>query len=124
MIHAEDVPARPDVTLLAHNDEKGVRMGENGRFRRLYMFDHLEYDSESLADEYFRDLEATVAIKPPFDCFPSGDPEQRPRNRWRSHGHGLGELLGNRFLFSDLTRPPPLADIALAFDATGFSQRK
>jgi homoserine O-succinyltransferase len=88
-IHPEDALSRPDVTLLACNDEKGVCMAESSRFRRLYMLDHLEYDSESLADEYFRDLKANVPITPPFNYFPNGDPDQRPQNRWRSHGHLL-----------------------------------
>ena len=34
------------------------------------MLDHLEYDSASLADEYFRDLKANIPIKLPAQLFP------------------------------------------------------
>jgi homoserine O-succinyltransferase len=49
------------------------------------MLDHLEYDSDTLADEYFRDVKANVPIAPPANYFPNNDPDQTPLNRWRSH---------------------------------------
>ncbi|WP_151180429.1 homoserine O-succinyltransferase [Hypericibacter terrae] len=88
-IRAADVAARPELTLLAHSDEKGVCMAEDSRFRRLYVLDHLEYDSGSLADEYFRDLKAEVPIKLPVNYFRNDDTSQPPQNRWRSHAHLL-----------------------------------
>jgi homoserine O-succinyltransferase len=53
------------------------------------MFNHVEYDSTSLADEYFRDQSAGVPIKMPANYFPHNDPSQVPLNRWRSHAHLL-----------------------------------
>jgi homoserine O-succinyltransferase len=88
-IRAEDVAACADLTLLARSEEKGVCVVEDSRFRRLYVLDHLEYDSGSLAEEYFRDINANVPIKPPLDYFPDDDPARPPRNRWRSHAHLL-----------------------------------
>jgi homoserine O-succinyltransferase len=88
-IRAEDVAACGDLTLLARSEEKGVCVVEDSRFRRLYVLDHLEYDSGSLAEEYFRDINANVPIKPPLDYFPDDDPARPPRNRWRSHAHLL-----------------------------------
>lgn len=88
-IRTADVAGRPDLTLLAHADGKGACIVEDGRFRRLYVLDHLEYDSGSLAEEYFRDARAGVPIKLPFDYFPNDDPSLPPRNRWRSHAHLL-----------------------------------
>lgn len=88
-IRAADVAARPDLRLLAHSDEKGVCIAEDPKYRRLYVLDHLEYNSGSLAEEYFRDLKADVPIKLPFNYFPDDDPSRAPQNRWRSHGHLL-----------------------------------
>jgi homoserine O-succinyltransferase/O-acetyltransferase len=88
-VDPEAVLGRPDLNLLAYNEEKGVCIAEDSRYRRLYVLDHLEYDSESLADEYFRDVNANVPIKPPVNYFPNGDSNQRPQNRWRAHGHLL-----------------------------------
>src|SRR5437870_5449067 len=82
-----DIAARPELTLLANSDEKGVCIAEDSRFRRLYVLDHLEYDSGSLADEYFRDIKAEVPIKLPFNYFQNDDTSRPPPNRWRSHAH-------------------------------------
>jgi homoserine O-succinyltransferase/O-acetyltransferase len=88
-IKAADLAGRPDLTLLAHSGEKGVCIVEEEKFRRLYVLDHLEYDAGSLADEYFRDIEAKVPIKLPFNYFENDDTSRPPQNRWRSHGHLL-----------------------------------
>jgi homoserine O-succinyltransferase len=88
-IRIEDLATHPDLTLLAHSQENGAGLVEDRNCRRLYVLDHLEYDSGSLADEYFRDIKAGVPIKPPFNYFPDDDPSRRPKNRWRAHAHLL-----------------------------------
>jgi homoserine O-succinyltransferase len=88
-IRAADLAKRAELTLLAHSDEQGVCIAEDRSFRRLYVLDHLEYDSGSLAEEYFRDLRAGVPIRLPFNYFPGDDPARPPQNRWRSHAHLL-----------------------------------
>jgi homoserine O-succinyltransferase len=57
--------------------------------RALYIFNHLEYDSGTLKEEYDRDLEAGEPIAVPVNYFPGDDPAQAPLNRWRSHAHLL-----------------------------------
>jgi homoserine O-succinyltransferase len=87
-IRAADLAGRPDVMVLAQS-EKGVSIAEDRGGRRLYVLDHLEYDSGSLAEEYFRDVKANVPIRPPVNYFPNDDPASPPQNRWRSHAHLL-----------------------------------
>jgi homoserine O-succinyltransferase len=53
------------------------------------MFNHLEYDSTTLKEEYDRDVQTGGPITPPVDYFPNDDPSRPPENRWRSHGHLL-----------------------------------
>jgi homoserine O-succinyltransferase len=53
------------------------------------MFNHLEYDATTLADEYFRDQASGSPIALPHDYFPGDDPARKPTNRWRSHAHLL-----------------------------------
>ena len=84
-IRSEDILRCPDLTLLAASDEGGASIIEDRKARRLYVLDHLEYDSDTLADEYFRDVRANVPIKLPLNYFPGDDPKQTPLNRWRSH---------------------------------------
>jgi homoserine O-succinyltransferase len=53
----------------------------------LYVFNHFEYDSGTLKEEYERDVAAGKAIKVPGNYYPNDDPARTPRNRWRSHAH-------------------------------------
>ena len=73
--------------ILMESKEMGVCLVHEKACNRLYMFNHIEYDSTSLADEYFRDVSAGVPIKMPFNYFPHNDSSLTPQNRWRSHAH-------------------------------------
>jgi len=57
--------------------------------RSLHMFNHIEYDSLSLGEEYFRDVESGKPIDVPHDYFPNNDPSLPPENRWRSQAYLL-----------------------------------
>ena len=82
---------RPDsgLEVLMTSDRAGLCLVAEKRANRLYMFNHVEYDSTSLADEYFRDRAAGVEIRLPENYFPEDDPARLPLNRWRSHAHLL-----------------------------------
>lgn len=75
-------------TLLA-SDEVGPCLIEDAGRRALYIFNHLEYDSDTLKQEYDRDREAGAPIRVPREYFPDDDPSRAPTNRWRSHAHLL-----------------------------------
>ncbi|WP_332716235.1 homoserine O-succinyltransferase [Pelagibacterium mangrovi] len=78
-----------ELTVLIDNEEIGVCMLEDRKFRAAYMLNHLEYDNRSLADEYHRDIAAGLETEPPVNLFPNDDPSIEPENRWRSHAHLL-----------------------------------
>jgi homoserine O-succinyltransferase len=83
----EDLPTGLDV--LATSRITGLCLVDDPAHRALYMFNHLEYDSDTLRQEYDRDVAARARIGVPHDYFPEDDPAQPPRNRWRSHAHLL-----------------------------------
>ncbi len=88
-VRRSDIEKVPELEILMESDEMGVCLAHEKLGRRLYMFNHVEYDSTSLADEYFRDVEAGVPLKIPHDYFPHNDVTLPPLNRWRSHAHLL-----------------------------------
>ena len=53
------------------------------------MFNHIEYETCTLGDEYWRDVEAQKPIELPKNYFPGDDTYSPPENRWRSHAHLL-----------------------------------
>jgi homoserine O-succinyltransferase len=84
-VRAADLKAIADLRILASSDETGVCLVSDQRHRALHMFNHLEYDSDTLAEEYRRDGGKTL----PARYFPDDDPRKLPLNRWRSHAHLL-----------------------------------
>ena len=85
----EDIRKTEGLNFLLDSDETGVCLVQESAGNRLYIFNHVEYDSTSLADEYFRDVSAGVPIKLPKNYFPHNDPSLPPQNRWRGHAHLL-----------------------------------
>ncbi len=76
------------VTLLG-SDEVGACLVEDKAHRALYIFNHFEYDTGTLKQEYDRDIADGTAINVPLNYFHNDDPTQPPENRWRSHAHLL-----------------------------------
>ncbi|MEL6277851.1 MAG: homoserine O-succinyltransferase [Pseudomonadota bacterium] len=88
-VRGDDLPESSDLKVLAASDGAGLCLLEDPAHRALYMFNHVEYDTTSLAEEYERDTAAGKAIDVPYNYYPSDDPSQPPENRWRSHAHLL-----------------------------------
>ena len=87
--HRADIPERRGLEILMESDEAGLCLIDDRAHRALYMFNHIEYDTTSLSDEYWRDRTAGKPIALPANYFPKNDPELPPENRWRSHAHLL-----------------------------------
>ena len=87
--HRADLPADKGLEVLMESDEAGLCLINDPARRSLYMFNHIEYDTNSLGDEYFRDIAAGKPIALPANYFPRNDPQLPPENRWRSHAHLL-----------------------------------
>ena len=75
--------------ILIDSTETGPCLVEDPAHRALYIFNHLEYDSGTLKEEYDRDIAAGKPINVPANYYPGDDPSQKPQNRWRSHAHLL-----------------------------------
>ena len=88
-MRVEEISAVEDLHILMSSDEVGVGLVADPRHRALYIFNHLEYDSTTLMEEYQRDIEAGGTTLPPINYFRDDDPQKTPENRWRSHGHLL-----------------------------------
>lgn len=88
-VRSKDIPPDSGMTVLMESDEAGLCLLDDPRHHSLHMFNHIEYDSNSLAEEYFRDIAANKAIAMPHDYFPGNDPNRQPQNHWRSHAHLL-----------------------------------
>ena len=85
----EEVEATGSLRILLGSDEVGPCFVEDLSNRALYIFNHFEYDSNTLREEYERDLKEGTPINLPLNYFQGNNPELPATNRWRSHGHLL-----------------------------------
>lgn len=88
-VRSSDIRPDSGLELLMESDDTGPCMLSEKTGNRLYMFNHIEYDSTSLKEEYDRDVSAGTPIQIPHEYYPNDDPSQPPLNRWRSHAHLL-----------------------------------
>ena len=79
----------PELSTLLGSEEAGPCLVEDTDHRALYIFNHFEYDSGTLKEEYDRDVASGTPINVPLNYYPGDDPSMTPQNRWRSHGHLL-----------------------------------
>ncbi|MEZ5839016.1 MAG: homoserine O-succinyltransferase [Hyphomicrobiales bacterium] len=107
-VRHDDIPADHGLDILMESDEAGLCLIDDRAHRQLYMFNHIEYDSSSLSEEYWRDVEGSVDIQVPRHYFPNDNPHLTPENRWRSHAH---LLFGNWINQVYQSTPYDLADI-------------
>ncbi len=84
-VRLADVEKVADLDVLAISDRSGLCMLEDREHRRIFVFNHLEYDADTLKREYFRDLEAGLEVHLPENYFPGDDPDQSPKVTWRAH---------------------------------------
>lgn len=82
---AQTLGNTPALSVLAESEETGPCLVEDAGHRALHMFNHLEYDTDTLGDEFRRDGGAQM----PTGYFPGNDPARAPVNSWRSHAHLL-----------------------------------
>jgi homoserine O-succinyltransferase len=84
-----EIDAAPGLTTLIASDEVGPCLVDDPAHRALYIFNHFEYDNDTLKQEYDRDVAAGTPINVPANYYPDDDPARPPLNRWRSHAHLL-----------------------------------
>jgi homoserine O-succinyltransferase len=103
-----EIAAVPGLVTLIGSDQAGPCLVEDRAHRALYIFNHFEYDSDTLKQEYDRDVGNGTPINVPMNYYPDDDPTRPPQNRWRSHAH---LLYGNWVSEMYLTTPFDMADI-------------
>ncbi|MCH5290236.1 MAG: homoserine O-succinyltransferase [Treponema sp.] len=87
MIKPAEVKANKNVTLLANSSVSGVTLVKSNDSRSIFMTGHLEYDPDTLAKEYFRDIKKGLDTAMPENYFTDNDPKKPVYSSWRSTAH-------------------------------------
>ena len=88
-VKREDIELYEELIVLATSRVAGVSIVANKNGRQFYVMGHAEYDRNTLANEYFRDINKGLNPKVPQNYFPGVDPVALPPLTWRSHANLL-----------------------------------
>lgn len=100
-IHKEDITRIPELELLAESPEAGVFLVASRDGRRIFVSGHAEYDSDTLAREYNRDVAKGLKIDVPKNYYPDDNPAHYPPVMWRAHANLLFVNWLNYFVYQE-----------------------
>lgn len=98
-VSAEDIKKVKELKILASSDEAGVYAVSTKGGKQIFITGHSEYDRDTLANEYFRDLGEGKPIEIPKNYFPDNNPKKSPVVTWRSHASLLYSNWLNYFVY-------------------------
>lgn len=88
-VKQDEIDRNIHLKTLIGSPDTGPCLVEDYKHRAIYIFNHFEYDSDTLKQEYERDKSNGVEARIPKNYFTGDNPELAPSNRWRSHAHLL-----------------------------------
>ena len=86
-LHKEEILACRDLVILAESAEAGVTIIKSRDNREVFMTGHLEYDTMTLAEEYYRDTDKGMKVPLPKNYFPTNNVNRIPTSYWRATAH-------------------------------------
>ena len=108
-VREEDILATEELELLSVSDKAGVFAVKSRDNRHFFVTGHPEYDADTLALEYFRDLDRGIPIAIPENYFKNDDPKEKPVVSWRAHAQLLYTNWLNYYVYQ--TTPYNIDDI-------------
>ena len=86
-IERSDIESDENLQILASSPDAGVYIAANKNGRQYFITGHSEYDRNTLAEEYLRDIEKGLEIDVPCNYFPENNPEKEPHFSWGCHAN-------------------------------------
>ena len=96
-----DVQKVPALKILAESDEAGLYAISTNEGRQIFVLGHSEYDTETLALEYWRDKKQNLPIQVPYNYFPGDNDSKAPVCTWRSSANLLYSNWLNYFVYQE-----------------------
>jgi homoserine O-succinyltransferase/O-acetyltransferase len=83
------LPQDNSLKVLAESPQAGLCLLDDPANNAVYMFNHLEYDTQTLAAEYDRDIQVGRDTPIPVNYYPGNNPAYLPFNSWIEDGRKL-----------------------------------
>ena len=82
-MNVSDVAAVPELEIMALTKEGSLAIAKTKDSRQFFVTCHAEYDANTLALEYNRDMEkGLTSVDLPINYFPDDDPTKEPHFSW------------------------------------------
>lgn len=104
-----DARQEPGLRVLATSREAGLTTLESRDGSMVFMTGHLEYERDTLDQEYRRDQAKGLVPEMPRHYYPSDNMEATPRMNWRAHAHLFYSNWLNYYVYQET--PFSLTDI-------------
>lgn len=98
-VRTDDIKKAGGLEILASSRDAGAFAVEDPAYRRFYLTGHVEYDRNTLKNEYERDIRNGKSIHIPRNYFPDDDPSKEPLVRWRSTANLIMQNWLNYFVY-------------------------
>ena len=98
-VRYEDIKKQLSLEVLAVSEQAGPAVIANKSGRQVFITGHAEYDRETLANEYYRDLNKGIDPNLPYHYFPDDDASLTPPMVWRSNATLLYTNWLNYFVY-------------------------
>ncbi|MEQ6378008.1 homoserine O-succinyltransferase [Bacillaceae bacterium S4-13-56] len=97
----EAILRHEDLILLASSEEAGAFIVMSKDEKHVMVTGHIEYDADTLGEEYHRDQSRGVNSPVPVHYYPDNNPENKPLNRWRSQAYLLFSNWLNYYVYQE-----------------------
>jgi homoserine O-succinyltransferase len=98
-VRKSDIEKIPQLEILAVSKRAGVYLAANRNGRQVFVTGHCEYERNTLAKEYFRDVKKGIPTKVPENYFRDDDPRKSTAINWRAHASLLFSNWLNYFVY-------------------------
>ncbi len=98
---SEQIKNNENLDVLAESKEAGELLISSKDRKMLFITGHMEYDADTLATEYFRDVDKGINPDVPENYFPGNDPKKAPIVKWRSAATLLFSNWINYYLYQE-----------------------
>ena len=119
-IKREDIEKVDDLDILSESEEAGVFIVANKNRRQIFITGHLEYDRDTLKNEYLRDLNKGLEIEVPRHYFNNDDINLNPLVTWRESAN---VVFGNWLNYCVYQNTPYNIDDIRYLESTSESQK-
>lgn len=82
-VDIEDVKKINDLTILSETEYTGLSIAKSKDNKKIFLTGHMEYDRDTLKNEYERDVKKGLKIKPPFNYF-TDETNTKVNTKWSS----------------------------------------